>query len=73
VERTAERVWLRLSADPERVAALARLCAAEVACCPSAWFHLEIGNDQVLVTVSAPGAPELLGALFPSASAFPAA
>jgi MerR family transcriptional regulator, copper efflux regulator len=65
VEHDGDAVRLVLPADSEHAAATARLCVSETGCCPLAHFVLEIGNDSVILTAQAPGAPDLLAALFP--------
>ncbi len=54
-------------ADPVLIANLARLCAAETACCAQMRLVMEFTADQVTLTAEAPGAPEVPNALFPAA------
>ena len=63
-ERTADAVRWVLPADPEMIATVTALCAAETACCRDARFLLEITAGQITLTAEAPGAPGLLDALF---------
>jgi len=55
-------------ADPEMIAAVAALCAAETACCPHARFLLEVTAGQVILAVEAPSTPGLLDTLFPAST-----
>ncbi len=55
-------------ADPGLIANLARLCAAETACCAQTRFIMEIDAEQVTLTAEALGTPELLDELFPGAA-----
>ncbi len=68
VKRDADTVRVVLPADPERVAIVARLCAAETACCATTRFVLDIGADGVVLAAEAPGTPGLLDTLFPEAA-----
>jgi DNA-binding transcriptional MerR regulator len=63
-ERAAGTVRLVLPADPGLAADVAALCAAETECCPGIRFALEVTAAQVTLTAAAPGAPDLLDALF---------
>jgi hypothetical protein len=65
VEREGDIARLVLPSGPDLVAAAARLCVAETACCATTRFTIEIGSTQVVLTASAQGAPELLETLFP--------
>ena len=53
--------------NPVVVANLARLSAAETACCAQTRFVIEVSAEQVTLTAEAPRTPELLEALFPTA------
>ncbi len=66
VQREGDIARLVLPSDPDLVAATARLCVAETACCATTRFTIEIGRAQVVLTASAQGAPELLETLFPA-------
>jgi hypothetical protein len=66
VEREGDVARLVLPRDPDLVAATARLCVAETACCATTHFTIEIGSAQVVLTASAQGTPELLETLFPA-------
>ncbi len=68
LEHVAAKVQLVFDADPVRIASLARLCAAETACCTETRFVMEIDAARVTLTAEAPGAPGLLDALFPAAT-----
>jgi MerR family copper efflux transcriptional regulator len=68
-ERGAEEVRLTFAPGPDEAAALARLCAAETDCCSRTRFVLEISHGQLILTVTAPGAPGLLDAIFAHAAA----
>lgn len=68
VEHDGDTVRLVVRAEPGRVADVARLCAAETACCTAVRFLLDIGDGRAVVTARAPGAPGLLEALFPPAT-----
>jgi MerR family transcriptional regulator, copper efflux regulator len=68
VERDGDIFRLVLPADPEHVAAAARLCASETACCVTTRFVLEIGGDGVVLTAQAPGTPGLIETLFAQAA-----
>jgi hypothetical protein len=67
-ERTAGAVRLVLPADPEMIATVTALCAAEAACCAQTRFRLDITAGQLSLTAEAPGAPGLLDALFPASA-----
>ena len=67
-ERTTGAVRLDLPADPEMIATVTALCAAETACCRQARFRLDITAGQLSLTAEAPGAPGLLDALFPAST-----
>jgi DNA-binding transcriptional MerR regulator len=66
VKRTSGTVRLVLPADPDMAAAVARLCAAETACCAQTRFLLEVTADQVILTVEDPGTSGLPGIQFPA-------
>jgi DNA-binding transcriptional MerR regulator len=66
LERTDGTVRLVLPAEPEMIATVAALCAAETACCSHARFLLEVTAGQVILTAEAPGAASLLDVLFPA-------
>ena len=68
-ERTTDAVRLVLPADPEMIATVTALCAAETACCSQTRFLLDISVGQLSLTAEAPGAPGLLDALFPASAA----
>jgi hypothetical protein len=57
-----------LPADPEMIAAVAALCAAETACCPHARFLLEVTAGHMILTVEAPSTRGLLDTLFPAST-----
>jgi hypothetical protein len=61
-------VRLVFKADPLLIAHLARLCAAETACCAQMRFVVEIDAATVTLTAEAPSTPGLLDALFPAAA-----
>jgi DNA-binding transcriptional MerR regulator len=63
-ERTAEAVRWILPAEPEMIATVTALCAAETACCGQTRFLLDITAGQLVLTAEAPGTPGLLDALF---------
>jgi hypothetical protein len=63
-ERTAGAVLFVLPADPEMIATVTALCAAETACCGHTRFLLDITAGQMILTAEAPGTPGLLDALF---------
>jgi DNA-binding transcriptional MerR regulator len=65
-ERTTDRVRLVLPADPQMIATVTALCAAETACCSQTRFLLDITAGQLSLTAEAPGTPGLLDALFPA-------
>jgi hypothetical protein len=65
-ERAGGTVRLVLPAGPDMITAVARLCAAETACCTQTRFLLEITAGQATLTAEAPGAPGLLDMLFPA-------
>jgi hypothetical protein len=67
VERGSGTARLMLPADPEMIAAVAALCAAETACCPHARFLLEVTAGQVMA-VEAPSTTGLLDTLFPAST-----
>jgi hypothetical protein len=52
---------LMLPADPEMIAAVAAMCAAETACCPHARFLLEVTAGQVILAVEAARIPPAQG------------
>jgi hypothetical protein len=54
VERGSGTARLMLPADPEMIAAVAALCAAETACCPHARFLLEVTAGHVILAMQAP-------------------
>ncbi|MHB2008194.1 MAG: MerR family transcriptional regulator [Candidatus Dormibacteria bacterium] len=64
LERRLTTVRVTMKADATRTATLARLCAAETACCAQTHSVMEIGDGQVTLSIEAKGAPELLDALF---------
>ncbi len=66
-EHVGEGVRFAFDADPVLIANLARLCAAETACCAQTRFVIEINADEVTLTAEALGTPGLLGALFSAA------
>jgi MerR family copper efflux transcriptional regulator len=68
VERTSEGVIIVMAADPDAVARLAALCVAEASCCAPTKFVMEITTGQAVLSVTAPEAPGLLDALFPTAT-----
>jgi len=68
IERGSGTARLMLPADPEMIAAVAALCAAETACCPHARFLLEVTAGQVILTVEAPSTTGLLDMLFPAST-----
>ncbi len=59
-------VRLILPAGPDMAAAVARLSAAETACCAQTRFLLEVTADRVILTIEDPGTPGLLDVLFPA-------
>jgi DNA-binding transcriptional MerR regulator len=63
-ERTAHAVRWVLPAEPEMIATVTALCAAETACCGQTRFLLDITAGQITLTAEAPGTPSLLDALF---------
>jgi DNA-binding transcriptional MerR regulator len=63
-ERTADAVRWVLPAEPEMIATVTALCAAETACCGQTRFLLDITAGQLILTAEAPGTPGLLDALF---------
>jgi MerR family transcriptional regulator, copper efflux regulator len=65
-KRLGGRMQLVFEAEPVLIADLARLCAAETACCSQMRFVMEIDAAQVTLTAEAPSTPELLDALFPA-------
>jgi MerR family transcriptional regulator, copper efflux regulator len=65
VEHAAGSVRLTLPADPDLIATVAGLCAAETACCPQAQFLLEVTASQVILTIEAPPGDGLLEMLLP--------
>jgi MerR family transcriptional regulator, copper efflux regulator len=65
VEHAGGSVRLALPADPDVIATVAGLCAAETACCPQARFLLEVTASQVILTVQAPAGNGLLEMLAP--------
>ena len=67
-ERSAGAVHLVLPADPEMIATVTALCAAETACCGQTRFLLDITAGQIALTAEAPGTPGLLDALFPASA-----
>ena len=67
-ERDGGTTRLMLPADPEMIAAVAALCAAETACCPHARFLLEVTVGQVILAVEAPSTTGLLDTLFPAST-----
>jgi MerR family transcriptional regulator, copper efflux regulator len=62
-EPAGDGVRLVLPPEPDLVAAAARLCAAETACCDQTRFLLEVTAGQVTLTARAPGAPGLVEAM----------
>lgn len=66
LERVDDTVRLVFDADPMRSATVARLCAAETACCTQTRFTMEIETGYITLTAEAPDAPGLLDALFPA-------
>ncbi len=66
VEHISGTVRLVFEADPVRIATLARLCAAETACCETTRFVMEIGAGLVTLAAEAKEFPDLLDALFPA-------
>jgi MerR family transcriptional regulator, copper efflux regulator len=66
LKHIGDTVQLVFEADPVRIASVAQLCAAEVACCVETRFVLKIEAEQMTLTAEAPGAPGLLDALFPA-------
>jgi DNA-binding transcriptional MerR regulator len=68
IERGSGTARLAPPADPEMIAAVAALCAAETACCPHARFLLEVTAGQVILAVEASGATGLLDMLFPAST-----
>jgi MerR family transcriptional regulator, copper efflux regulator len=70
-ERTADAVRFVLPADPEVIATVTALCAAETACCGHTRFLLEITAGQIALTAEAPGTPGLLDALFRASAPIP--
>jgi MerR family transcriptional regulator, copper efflux regulator len=67
-EHIRGRVRMVFKTDPLLLAHLARLCAAETACCTQMRFVMEIDSATVTLTAEAPPMPGLLDALFPVAS-----
>ena len=67
-ERGSGTARLMLPADPEMIAAVAALCAAETACCPHARFLLEVTAGHMILTVEAPSTTGLLDTLFPAST-----
>jgi len=60
--------------SPELIGEVARLCAAETACCPFFTFNLEITASAVVLTVGAPaGMQDLIGRLFDASGLIPPA
>ena len=70
-ERTADAVLFVLPADPEMIATVTALCAAETACCGQTRFLLDITAGQMILTAEAPGTPGLLDALFQASAPGP--
>jgi DNA-binding transcriptional MerR regulator len=70
-ERTTDAVRWVLPAEPEMIATVTALCAAETACCGQTRFLLDITAGQLILTAEAPGAPGLLDALFQVGAASP--
>jgi MerR family transcriptional regulator, copper efflux regulator len=65
VEHTGDTARLILPPSPGTIAAVAALCAAEIACCPQARFLLEVTASQVILTIKAPPGDGLLEMLLP--------
>jgi DNA-binding transcriptional MerR regulator len=62
IERGPERMSATFQPAADTVAELARLCAAETACCPFFTFSLDITATAVVLTVAAPaGGDAMLG------------
>jgi hypothetical protein len=65
-EAVAGGVALTFDADPAVVAELARLAAAEVACCPFFAFELTVRTDGTGFTATAPDAELVTAVLGPA-------
>jgi DNA-binding transcriptional MerR regulator len=65
VEHGDGSAQLTLPADPDLIAIVAGLCAAETACCPQARFLLEVTANHVILTIEAPPGDEVLAILLP--------
>jgi hypothetical protein len=63
VERRVGEVRLVFAVDGPTLSTLAQLAAAETACCPHTRFTIEISSEGVVLTITAPGTPELLESL----------
>jgi hypothetical protein len=69
VQQTTAGVLLRLPADAELAATVARLAGAEASCCSFLSLSLIIGADEIELRIDAPpGAEELARALVASAA-----
>jgi DNA-binding transcriptional MerR regulator len=77
-ERAVGRLRVVFDPSPAVIAELARLCAAETACCPFFTFDLEITAAAIVLTIGGPaGAEQLIGRFFdlgePASTRSPAA